>query len=260
MRVWIDLTNSPHVLVMRPVIELPASRRPRGAASPRATSPRRSSCANASGSSTRRSAATAASGSPPRPSASPRARRRSCAGRAVTGARAPRRSTSRSGTAPTTSAWPRRCCGSRARRCSTTSGRRSSTTSTAGWRARSSCPRRSPPSASTATARRGKMRRYPGLKEEYYLADFEPDAGGPATSSASTAGAPDRRRAHAARGLALPPLRERPLRAPADAPGAAACRRAAVQPVVLPRVASQRGGAGRCPASSCPSTRSTPSR
>ena len=31
VRVWIDLTNSPHVLVMRPVIEAAARGRPRGA-------------------------------------------------------------------------------------------------------------------------------------------------------------------------------------------------------------------------------------
>ena len=61
--------------------------------------------------------------------------RRWCAGRGPAPS-APARgvSTSRSATARTTSAWRRRCCGSRARRCSTTSGRRSSTTSTAGWR------------------------------------------------------------------------------------------------------------------------------
>ena len=61
------------------------------------------------------------------------------------------------------------------RRRSTTSGRPSSTTSTAASRRRSSCPRRSRRSGSRATARRGKLHRYPGLKEEYYLADFEPD-------------------------------------------------------------------------------------
>ena len=51
-----------------------------------------------------------------------------------------------------------------ARRCSTTSGRRSSTRSTAAWRRRSSCPTRSRPSASTATARRGKLRALPGAQ------------------------------------------------------------------------------------------------
>ena len=30
-----------------------------------------------------------------------------------------------------------------------------------------------------AGARRDRLFRYPGLKEDYYLADFEPDAGGP---------------------------------------------------------------------------------
>ena len=38
----------------------------------------------------------------------------------------------------------------------------------------SSSPTRSRRSACTATARSGKIRTYPGLKEEYYLADFEP--------------------------------------------------------------------------------------
>ncbi len=40
----------------------------------------------------------------------------------------------------------------------------------------SSCRRRFRPSGWRATARgRPKLRRYPGLKEEYYLSDFEPD-------------------------------------------------------------------------------------
>ena len=37
------------------------------------------------------------------------------------------------------------------------------------------CPTRSRPSAWTATAPRARCARYPGLKEEYYLADFEAD-------------------------------------------------------------------------------------
>ena len=48
---------------------------------------------------------------------------------------------------------PRRCCACPAPPCSTTSGPPSSTTSTAAWPARWSCPRRSPPRGSTATAR-----------------------------------------------------------------------------------------------------------
>ena len=53
--------------------------------------------------------------------------------------------------------------------------------------------------------------RYEGLKEEYYLADFEPDRAVLA-ELALDARAPDRGRAHPARGVPLPPLRERPLR------------------------------------------------
>ena len=73
-------------------------------------------------------------------------------------------------------ASPPSCCGSRPRPRSTTSGRASSTRSTAGWPRASSCPTRSRPSGWRrygATA--AKLRRYEGLKEEYYLADFEPD-------------------------------------------------------------------------------------
>ena len=79
MRIWVDLTNSPHVLVMRPVIRA-LEARGAGSTSPRATSRRRSGCASGSGSPTRRSATTAAAGWPPRASASPRARSRSRTG------------------------------------------------------------------------------------------------------------------------------------------------------------------------------------
>ena len=37
-----------------------------------------------------------------------------------------------------------------------------------------------PPERLTGYGARGKLQRYPGLKEEYYLADFEPDAAVPA--------------------------------------------------------------------------------
>ena len=59
--------------------------------------------------------------------------------------------------------------------------------------------------------------RYPGLKEEYYLADFAPD---PAVLDelGLDAGAADRRRAHAAGGVALPPLRELAVRRRARPP------------------------------------------
>ena len=101
-----------------------------------------------------------------------RARARSCAGPRASA------STSRSATAPTTSRSPPSCSASRARRRSTTSGRPSSTPSTAGSRGASSCPTRSRPSGSRRYgATPAKLRRYAGLKEEYYLADFEPDRG-----------------------------------------------------------------------------------
>ncbi len=80
---------------------------------------------------------------------------------------------------------------------------------------------------------RGKIARLRGLKEEYYLADFEPD---PAVLGelGLDRGAPDRRRPDAAGGLALPPLRERPVR------GGAASGCADAQAVVLPRTPEQR--------------------
>ena len=95
--------------------------------------------------------------------------------RAASAGRAAAASTSRSVTAPTTSRSPRRFCEFPPRPRSTTSGRRSSTPSTAGWPRPWWCPTRSRPSACTATAHAASCTRYPGLKEEYYLADFEPD-------------------------------------------------------------------------------------
>ena len=69
-----------------------------------------------------------------------------------------------------------------------------------------------PPARLERYGARGKIRAYEGLKEEYYLADFEPD---PAVLDelGLDAAAADRRRAHAAGGLALSPLRERSVRA-----------------------------------------------
>ena len=57
---------------------------------------------------------------------------------------------------------------------------------------------------------RGKIRAYAGLKEEYYLADFEPDEAVLGQLGLDRV-APARRGAHAARGVALPPLRESPV-------------------------------------------------
>ena len=80
-----------------------------------------------------------------------------------------------------------------------------------------------------------KLRRYAGLKEEYYLADFEPDEAvlgelGLVARAAARGGA------DASRRLALPPLREPalPPRCSSD------LRRANAQVVVLPRTSEQR--------------------
>ena len=64
------------------------------------------------------------------------------------------------------------------------------------------------------------MRRYEGLKEEYYLADFEPDPAVLAELGLDRAQAA-RDRAHAARGLALSPLRGAGVHAGARAPARA---------------------------------------
>ena len=84
-------------------------------------------------------------------------------------------------------------------------------------------------------ARPRKVRRYPGLKEEYYLAGFSPDRGC-AGRARPRPGARPRRRAHPARGLALPPPRQPALRRRARA----ARPRRGVQAVVLPRTPAQR--------------------
>ena len=98
-------------------------------------------------------------------------------------------------------------------------------------------PEAIPPERLDRYGARRKLRRYAGLKEEYYLADFEPD---PAvlTSWASTARSRSRR-AHAARGLALSPLRERPVRRRPAAAARHADRGAAAG---RPRSAAQLGG------------------
>ena len=84
-------------------------------------------------------------------------------------------------------------------------------TSTAGWRAPWWCPTRSRAQRLERYGARGKLRPYAGLKEEYYLSDFEPDATVLDELGLDRVPA-DRRRPHAARGLALSPLRERPVR------------------------------------------------
>ncbi len=110
-----------------------------------------------------------------------------------------------------------------------------------------------PPARLDRYGARGKLRPYAGLKEEYYLADFEPDAGVLGRARARPR-APDRGRAHPAGGLALSPVRERPVRRVLD-------RLRGTQAVVLPRTPEQRdellraGGFDRAA-----SGRSTPNR
>ena len=121
---------------------------------------------------------------------------------------------------------------SRARRRSTTSSPGSSTSSAAGRRRRVVVPEAIPPERlARYGARPPKLRRYPGLKEEYYLADFEPDRVDVPDGQAAG------RRPHAAGGLALPPARQSAL--PRDVLERLG-RDAHLHAVVLPRTAEQR--------------------
>ena len=170
MRIWIDLTNSPHVLVMRPVIRAlerrgaPVDVTARDFAQTLGLCDRFGIAHEAIGH--HRGGRLAAKGV-------------GLASRSLALARwaKGRASTSRSATAPTTSRSPRSCSGSRARRRSTTSGRTSQHNVNCRLAQAVVVPDAIPPERLArygATAR--KLRRYAGLKEEYYLADFEPDA------------------------------------------------------------------------------------
>ena len=173
MRVWVDLTNSPHVLVLRPVIARCAS----SGAEVRGDGARLRADARA----VRAPRDRAHGDRPPPRRAGGRqgARARLALRRAgALGARAGA-STSRSATAPTTSRSPRRCCGSP--RTTTFDYEWATVQHNVNCRLAQAVvvPGGDPArSACAATARRGKLQRYAGLKEEYYLADFEPDAGG----------------------------------------------------------------------------------
>ena len=98
-----------------------------------------------------------------------------------------------------------------------------------------------PPERLERYGARGKVRPYEGLKEEYYLADFEPDEAvleraGPGPRAA------DRGGAHPARGVALPPLREPAVPRRAGAPEG---RRAGRGAAAHARSAARGGGARR---------------
>ncbi len=86
-----------------------------------------------------------------------------------------------------------------------------------------------PPERLDRYGARGSCRPYEGLKEEYYLADFEPDEA-VLDELGLDREPPDHRRPHAAGRLALPPLPQRPVRrssssACARPPPARACSR-----------------------------------
>ena len=106
----------------------------------------------------------------------------------------------------------------RARRCSTTSGRRSSTTSTAGWRAAVVVPDAIPPERLRPLRRARQAAPLRGAEGGVLPGRLRARRRRCSHELGLDRGAPDRRRAHAARGLALPPLRERPVRARARAP------------------------------------------
>ena len=171
MRVWVDLTNSPHPLVMRPIVERLRARR--------ATSVSVTARDFAQTVELAQRARPRADGDRPPPRRAPggegaRARLALARARALGAPRGA--STWPSATAQTTS----RVAAAALRIPSRDDvrlrvGDASSTTSTAASRAWSSSPDAIPPARLDRYGARGKLRTYPGLKEEYYLADFEPD-------------------------------------------------------------------------------------
>ena len=169
VRVWIDLTNSPHVVVFAPMIERMRARGWDVAVTARAfaqtfellelhgidhTVIGRHGGRSRAGQGARRRRPRGRH-DPVRPPRALRRRARARLDRPADGVRAR--------------------CGFRTRRCSTTSTRPSSTRSTAAWPHGCSCPTRSrrPACAGSAPAA-AKLVRYPGLKEEYSLADVVP--------------------------------------------------------------------------------------
>ena len=175
MRIWIDLTNSPHVLVMRPVIErLQADGHEvrvtaRDFAQTIELCERFGIAHTAIGHHRGERLAAKAAGLASRSAALVRW------ARAASRAAGARRFDLALGHGSNDVSVAAAILRVPARRCSTTSGRPSSTTSTAAWPGRSWCPGAIPPERLDRYGARGKVRAYEGLKEEYYLADFEPD-------------------------------------------------------------------------------------
>ena len=170
MRVWVDLTNSPHVLVMRPVIRALEAR----GAQVRVTArdfAQTLGLSSGSGSSTTRSAATAAAGWPPRASASPRARSRSRTGRSG------RRFDVALGHGSNDITVAAKLLGIPSATTFDYEWAKVQHTVNCRLARRVVVPGRDPARAARAATAPtpAKLRRYAGLKEEYYLADFEPD-------------------------------------------------------------------------------------
>ena len=169
MRVWIDLTNSPHVLVMRPVIEVLRARGDEVRVTARDFAQTVALCERFG---IEREVIGRHRGS--RLAAKALGLVDRSAGADALGARQAA-STSRWGTAPTTSAWPPALLRIP---CSTMFDYEWATVQhNVNCRLAQAVvvPEAIPPERLYRYGARHKLRRYPGLKEEYYLADFEPD-------------------------------------------------------------------------------------
>ena len=172
---------------------------------------------------------------------------RSRAGRAGAG------STSRSATAPTTSRSPPSCCGSRPSTAFDYECARQQHHINCRLATRIVVPDAIPPERLYPYgATDAKLRRYEGLKEEYYLADFEPD---PAVLAELSL---DRDRPIAV--VRTPPAVSLYHRFDAPVFTQVLHKLQGEQVVVLPRTDAQREELARRAASSSPSGRSTRSR
>ena len=241
MRVWVDLTNSPHPLVLRPVVE----RLRADGHEVEVTARDFAQTVELA----RRAGLDADRDRPPPRRGARRRRRAGLASRSAALARWARGRRFELRARPRLQrrhASPRRRCGSRARRCSTTSGRRSSTTSTAGSPASSSFPTRSRPRACAATARRGKVARLPGPQGGVLPRGLRARRARCSTSSAST-------RASRSSSCARRPSVSLYHRFENELFAGVLERVRGAQAVVLPRVdVPARGARARPAASSCP--------
>ncbi len=203
MRVWIDISNSPQVPFFRPLIALLHERGHDVDVTTRRVRANASSCSRSTASSTRSSGRiTAVRAQQARHARWPADSTRCDASRRRAS------STSRSRMPRTSSRWSRARSAFRRHTHSTTSSPACNTASAVALRSRVVVPEAIPQGRlDRLGARSSKVRRYPGLKEEYYLAGFEPD---PVCSRrAETPARPSHRsRADAARRVALPPSRE----------------------------------------------------